>query len=204
MYDVYSKDPGDILKGLVTGSNGGLASGPGYALTWDSRDLVLTPTKGSFVNFSAFYYDKAFGSQYHFNNYSLDARKFIAIREKTTLAMQFYSEFNFGDPPFRMLALVGNNELMRGYYMGRYRDKDYIAGQIEYRFPVYRRFGMTVFGGGGQVAPRPDSFRIDAFHPDYGFGLRYLYSIENNINIRVDFGFGPHTNGQYITVGEAF
>ena len=31
--------------------------------------------------------------------------------------------FNFGNPSWAMMALLGNSYSMRGYYEGRYRDK---------------------------------------------------------------------------------
>ena len=34
-----------------------------------------------------------------------------------------------------MLSLMGGESLMRGYYLGRYRDKNLVAGQVEYILP---------------------------------------------------------------------
>lgn len=32
-----------------------------------------------------------------------------------------------------MMPLLGSDERMRGYYRGRYRDKNVVSGQLEYR-----------------------------------------------------------------------
>ncbi len=42
--------------------------------------------------------------------------------------------------------------IMRGYYSGRYRDRNYAAAQIEYRKVFNRMFGLVLFAGAGEVA----------------------------------------------------
>jgi hypothetical protein len=50
-----------------------------------------------------------------------------------------------------MLALLGGPETMRGYYMGRYRDKQLLAAQVEWRFSIWWRFIGVGFYGIGDV-----------------------------------------------------
>ncbi len=45
-----------------------------------------------------------------------------------------------------MLPLLGSNHRMRGYYEGRYRDKNAISGQLEYRHKL-RAGGMALSVG---------------------------------------------------------
>jgi hypothetical protein len=47
-------------------------------------------------------------------------------------------------------------------------------------------------------------FSLKRFKPTYGIGLRYLFSKEEKINLRVDLGFGQDTNGIYFGIEEAF
>ena len=49
---------------------------------------------------------------------------------------------------------MGGESLMRGYYLGRYRDRHLLATQIEYRilpFTFSKRWGASVFLAMGQV-----------------------------------------------------
>ena len=55
------------------------------------------------------------------------------------LALQAYAFINNGDVPLRSLASLGGANSMRGYYDGRYRDKDQIVFQAEYRVPVVQK-----------------------------------------------------------------
>jgi hypothetical protein len=94
---------------------------------------------------------------------------------------------------------------MRGYYLGRYRDKNMIAIQAEYRWlPAIWRFGIVGFAGFGDVADKISRFDFGGFEYSYGFGLRFLLNPEQKINLRLDFGFGKGTSGIYFTAGEAF
>ena len=92
---------------------------------------------------------------------------------------------------------------MRGYYEGRYRDKDMIAFQMEYRLPVWWRFGLVGFVGFGGVADKIKKFKLKKFKYSIGWGIRYLLIRNEKINVRLDFGYGESSSGTYITIGEA-
>ena len=94
------------------------------------------------------------GSDYNLNTFLSDNRFYIPIRENNVLAFQFLGQFTSGNPPFNLLSLMGGESLMRGYYLGRYRDKHMIASQIEYRilpFSFAKRWGASIFFAAGEV-----------------------------------------------------
>ena len=96
--------------------------------------------------------------------------------------------------------------LLRGYFAGRYRDRDLLAFQAEYRAPVWWRIGVVAFGAIGQVQHDLNGFRSDQFHPSLGAGLRFALSPQEELNIRADFGrgFDVNSGGFYLSFGEAF
>jgi hypothetical protein len=121
------------------------------------------------------------------------------------LAYQAIARATTGDPPFQLLPAIGGQNLLRGVYDGRYRDRYALAGQAEYRAHLWWRFGAVAFLGAGQVARRGGDFRIDGLHPTGGGGLRFTLDPRERMNLRVDYGMGQGgTSGLYITVGEAF
>ena len=93
---------------------------------------------------------------------------------------------------------------MRGYYEGRYRDRQYLAGQAEYRFPLWWRIGGAAFAGMGDVAPDLGSFTFSSLKPSYGLGLRFMINKEEKVNIRLDYAWGKETSGFYLEITEAF
>lgn len=188
----------------IAGRYGGKTSGLGLLLTWDSRNNAYSPTKGSFVELNTTSYNKNFGSDFSFSTATLDLRKFVSLTKKTVLATQLIVKDNTDSVPIRNLALLGGPEMMRGYYKGRFADKDLIAAQAELRQFLFWRLGATIFAGIGEVSERISEFRLDGFHAAWGAGLRIMVNKTEKLNLRVDYGFGKKSNGLYVILKEAF
>jgi hypothetical protein len=196
---------GGILDtGHISGSGGSRTSGAGLVFLYDSRDNVINSYKGFYLDISNYVNRKEIGSQYNFNNLSIDARKFFELWPRNILGLQLVMNFNDSHPPFRQLALMGGDVMMRGIYQGRFRDNDMIAAQAEYRFPVWRWLGFCVFGGMGEVADVMNHFSIDGIHYTYGAAVRVMFIKHERVNIGVDLGLGSHTSGVYFGSGESF
>ena len=93
---------------------------------------------------------------------------------------------------------------MRGYYEGRYRDRQYVMTQLEYRFPIWKGFRGAVFAGAGDVADELSHFSRPEFKHSLGGGLRYVLIPKEQISLRVDVGYGAGSDALYIGVNEAF
>ncbi|MEJ2194729.1 MAG: BamA/TamA family outer membrane protein [Ignavibacteriaceae bacterium] len=203
--NVLKKENNPFLdSNLVRGSNGGTTSGFGIIASYDTRDNIFYPSQGSFYQFSATYYSKAFGSDFDYDKYILDARRYLSFFPKHILALQAYVMIEFAYPPFYELALLGGDKVMRGYLYGRYRDRLYYAFQAEYRLPFIWRFGFVVFGGLGDVASKMSKIAIATIKPTYGFGVRFRLDELQKLDLRVDFGFGKDTDGIYFSLNQAF
>ncbi|MFC0184813.1 BamA/TamA family outer membrane protein [Pseudarcicella hirudinis] len=204
----YGMDKPNISESLfekenITGRNGSIVSGFGVSFTWDSRNEAFSPNKGSFAQLKYIDFNKLFGSEYSYWNIVFDARRYIAVNTKHVLALQAFAFFNEGTVPIRSMALLGGNNNMRGYYDGRFRDKNQVVFQAEYRLPLFWRFGATGFGGLGEVSDRIGT--LNTLHYTYGAGLRFALKPKEKLNIRVDYGFGEGgSNGLYFMIGEAF
>jgi outer membrane protein assembly factor BamA len=193
-----------LYSAEVSGSEGGISSGLGLIWVWDNRDHIFYPTKGGYHQVKAIFYQQAFGGDFDFNRYEIDLRQYVAIQQQNVLAFQAFVSFVRGNPPFYELSALGGQRTMRGYYQGRYRDKNYLAGQAEYRRHLWRRLGFVAFAGLGDVESETGDFRIKSAKFSGGFGLRFLFNQAEKVNIRADFGFGKNTSGVYFGLEEAF
>ena len=81
---------------------------------------------------------------------------------------------------------------MRGYFEGRYRDKNAMVYQAEWRFPVYKKLNMVLFGSSGQVANNLSGFHLRDFRYAGGLGFRYKLNSEG-LNLRIDLAFGDQS-----------
>jgi outer membrane protein assembly factor BamA len=188
----------------LIGYNGSTSVGVELAATYDSRDNVLNAYKGSLLEFRQGLYGTLLNGT-AFQNVKVDLRKYIQLSEtrKDVLALQGFGYFTDGNAPLLELGSLGGDELMRGYYEGRFRDNNLIAAQIEYRFPIAYPLGMVVFGSAGQVYRYGREIGFDNLKYAYGAGLRLKIVKTENLNLRFDVAKGEKINF-YFGIAEAF
>ena len=198
-------EPGGMLEdGEIPGSRGGLFSGFGVSLDWDSRDAVLYPRKGVFFQITADTYGAMTGSDFAFTSLKLDCREYFLVAPDQVLALQAYVRSTAGEVPFHKLAFLGGESLMRGYYKGRFRDKDILAVQAEYRVMVTKRIGVVGFAGLADVFPAFAEFKLKTIKYSLGTGFRYMVNKREGTTLRLDMAWGKRSFGLYFTAQEAF
>jgi len=188
-----------------TGYQGGIAHGLGIGLSFDQRNNILNPTAGgAFFNLNTGLFSYVLGSQFDFFRIEADYRKYLQIGQNHILAFQAFGIFNHGNPPFKLTGELGGSQIMRGYYLGRYRNRQMLSFQTEIRLAIYKRLGMTVFASFGNVAD--DILNLTQKLPlaGCGLGIRYMLDEKNQANLRLDFAIGKDGHGIYFGYGEAF
>lgn len=186
------------------GEAGGVTVGLGLSVVYDTRDNMFATQRGSSLGLTGLVFNEFYGSEYDFSKLILDIRHFIPLGLEHVLAFHLYGESQAGDVPYYHLAMLGGDELLRGYFLGRYRDKNLLALEAAYRFPLYWRFSGVLFAGAGEVARKPDELVNVPVRWAVGTGLRYSLNQEERLNLRLDVGVGPGTVGAYFTAREAF
>lgn len=192
---------------LPLGADGSFQMGLGPILLYDTRHNVLNVRKGLYSEWGFTHYDPLWGADYQFSSFLTETRWFYPVTAKQTLAFQFLGQFTQGEAPFNMMALMGGESLMRGYYLGRFRDRNLLATQVEYRFLPFgfsKRWGAAVFAGAGQVYPQWDQLAWRKSLVSAGGGLRFLIFPDKDIYTRLDIAFTPEGSGIYFFIGEAF
>ena len=204
-YFSIEKQDNSFLTDTVTGYDGGMLSGFGPSVIYDSRDNRYNASKGGFAQVSFVLYNYSFGSDFNYGDLFIDLRKYFNPYLKHVYAFQLFTSIKTGQVPFYSLNMMGGTDRMRGYYYGAIRDKSIIDAQFEYRMPVWKIFGVTAFVGAGRVAPEFNELNFNDLWYSYGFGLRIMVDSENKANLRIDFGYGQEkAKGIFIGFTEAF
>lgn len=189
----------------VFGRYGYHVSGFGLSLTYDTRNNAFAPDKGIMAQVYFDHFAPVFGSNYQYTNYVIDLRRFQLIYKQQVLALQVFGSFNAGEVPLRSLSFLGGANTMRGYYAGRFRDKNAAVIQAEYRIPLFWRIGAVGFGDIGNVGPDLDYINFRHFKYSYGGGLRVALNQKEKLNLRLDYGIAKGSSqGFYLQLGEAF
>lgn len=220
--DLRYHPDGELYDGTVNGTAGGITSGAGPVVNFDTRDNIFLPYRGVLAEASVLVNGTALGSDYAFVQTSVEVSGFLPLNDlsresrdqrlnQPVLGLNLLATTTDGDVPFYALGLLGGTKHMRGYYEGFFRDKRMIEGQAEVRWPLFnrwkgnwKRFGVVGFGGVGTVAPSVKALALDAVVYTYGAGLRILLDRKQGINLRLDYALGESTAGFYLTIGEAF
>ena len=148
-------------------------------------------------------YDDFTASDYRFMEYYLDLRHYKQLSQNGILAVQGTYTRVTGNAPIQTYPILGDDRL-RGFST-RYRDKNMVTLQAEYRLRLWEDLGLAFFAGTGDVADHFNNFNFSKFKFGAGFGIRYMILPANKINLRIDIGFGTHGNSSLTFLpGEAF
>lgn len=205
--ELLETEPGGSLgSGETRGSRGGeVAVGTGLVLDWDRRDSRHFPRRGFYLQSFALFFDEEFGSDFDFNNYHLDVRGYLPAGERQVLAFQAFTYAAKGQPPFWHLAELGGRPHSRGYRRGRYRDRVFVAGQVEYRTPLVWKLGLAAFVGVADLASDLERLEARYLRASFGGGPRFFVGGPGSeVTVRFDVGFGGEVPRYYFSLGEAF
>lgn len=208
MYDVSFTKNDPLNYTYPRGYQGTSNMGLGMGLVYDNRKNVMNVREGLFAELAYLNYSSSLGSTNSFRSTQFDIRYFRkGINPKDVLALQGSAMLNNGDVPFNQMAMMGGESMMRGYYLGRFRDKNMVAAQAEYRFLPFafsKRWGTAAFLSGATVAPTTDKIVSSQFKMAGGVGARYLVFKSKDIFVRFDIAFTREGKGYYFFIGEAF
>lgn len=195
---------------LVEDRSGGSYLYVGPSLIFDNRNNNTYTTRGIIISA---YFNAMHGifsnNSYRGGFFNIEYSQFFSLNKHLVLAFDMQQQSLVGGrSPFYLLPRLGSDEIMRGYYGGRYRDRNFIAAQTELRYRINERFGLVGFVGTGQVFNT--RFNFSELKPNYGGGVRYFFDIEKGLSVRLDYGLGQQVPGEkrqggfYIGLGQAF
>lgn len=188
--------------------------GIGGLIQYDTRDDVATPTRGMLLGANFKLFGKYWGGAYNYEIIEFEYRQFKNVfRPRSTLAWIAKSQIGLGDIPFTELPTFGSPFDLRGYYMGKYRDKSMAYGIVEYRHMFgspakyksgnfWAKCGFVAWVGTGTIGETP--FDWNKWKLNFGAGLRF--QMQPGKNFRLDVGKEPGQPGMqvYMNMTEAF
>lgn len=189
----------DYLNGEKRVSSYG---GAGLSLSYDSRDFIPNPYKGIHAKLEYIIYPRFIGNRNTISRTEAFFRAYQKVWDGGILAFDTQGIFNGGSVPWNMMVMTGSSKMMRGYYEGRYRDRMFVGAQVELRQHVWRRNGVVLWAGAGNVFHDFDTFKMKQTLPTFGVGYRWEF--KNRVNVRLDYGIGKGETGFYFNINEAF
>lgn len=195
----YQRDTDDPMDESDTYS-----SGIGFEMSYKTTNPGMYKHSGYRIGWGSTYYSPHLQSSNKFELSGVSFRSYLSLPGETVLGFQFRAERATGDVPIFYLPAIGGSKLLRGFDDGKYRAKNSIVGQTEFRFPIWWRLGGTVFVGAGEVADHYNEFDND-IKVAGGIGMRLMVQKKKKINVRFDFTYNSDGESmKYIKIQEAF
>jgi hypothetical protein len=90
--------------------------------------------------------------------------------------------------PFYMLPSVGGGSSLRAYSSWRFRDRNSVLLQAEWRVIVNRFIDLAAFYDGGKVTAHARDVDLDGLKHDYGIGVRFHGPLSTPLRIDIATG----------------
>jgi hypothetical protein len=200
-YDKYGFNPQSVSSGVALN------------VLYDTRKNSINPEGGSFYgNLIIRQNLSVLGSDRNWSSLLLDVRKYISLpgHSQNILAFWNYDWLTLkGTPPYLDLPSTGwdsYDNTGRGYIQSRFRSKDMLDLEAEYRFGILRN-GLI----GGVVFANAESFseintgQFAKIWPAVGTGIRIKFNKFSKTNVAFDYAWGINgNNGIFVNLGEVF
>ncbi|HVZ26829.1 MAG TPA: BamA/TamA family outer membrane protein [Sediminibacterium sp.] len=185
------------------------AVGLAFRVLKDTRDNQINAKSGSFASFVFRPNFRWMGSDNSWQSMQLDYRKYISLPHNQVLALWSFDWFSLGKPPYLLLPSTGWDDQYntgRGYIQSRYRSKNMVYAEAEYRFGLSQDgvLGAVIFAN-AQSFSRYLSDQLSVVAPGVGAGLRIKLNRHSHTNLCIDYGFGMDgSSGFFLNLGEVF
>jgi outer membrane protein assembly factor BamA len=161
----------------------GLAVQPDYAYTdlfatLDTRDQPGNAREGAYVGALWRRYNDLDLNRYDFNSVDVEAQHFLPIYDKkrvfaARLHLMATTAGDGHEVPFYFRPTIGGSNSVRSAADFRFRDRNAIVMNFEYRWEAFSGLDMALFSDFGTIAPRFSALEFARIRGAYGIGLRF-------------------------------
>ena len=197
---LVSFDAPDGTPGLPDVNRDSHIGGLTPSFTYDSRDEMYTPSRGTYVEATAGFYGTDLGGDDEFQKLGIIAMQYVPLHPRFTLGLRGDAGFTYGDAPFYVRPYV----LLRGAPVMRYQRDNLAQLEGEVRWQFWKRFSAIGFVGSGVVWNNLDTLERKLTVTTGGAGFRYEIARQFKLHMGADFAYGPDGPAFYIQFGSAW
>ncbi len=176
--------------------------GVGFVVSYDTRDISTNASNGVNLSLKQYFYPGFIKNINPFSSTELTFGFYKQAWKTGVIATQFHTMTTYGHTPWSMMPTVDASKGIRGYFEGRYRNKNEGDIVFEIRQHIWKRIGAVAWGGVGTVFHHFDEIRCNTLLPSYGIGVRWEF--KKKVNVRVDYGIGKRSSSISLGLYETF
>jgi hypothetical protein len=156
---------------------------------------------GRYLAAYSIYDDRDLG-RYNFRRFDLDLQQYLPLfQQRRVIALRAMASVSDADAgqevPFYFEPTLGGPDDLRGFRQYRFRDRNLLLLQAEYRWEVFTAMDAAIFYDAGKVSPTRDDLDWDGLETDYGIGVRF--GADNGVFLRVEGAFGSR-DGKHLVL----
>jgi hypothetical protein len=146
-------------------------------------------------------YDDTDTDFYSFNRVDIDLQQYVPlVRDRRVLALRARVAMTDADTgavvPFYYQPTLGGPDDLRGFRHFRFRDRNALLLQAEYRWEIFTAVDGAIFYDAGKVASRREDLDLRDLESDYGIGFRF--GTINGVFLRIEGAFGSSAGAHFI------
>lgn len=169
-------------------------------LSYDSRNNVISPTKGINAELLGVYSDEWMGGDSRYGKITGSIIGLQPLNEKWVIGGKLATESKLGDIPFYAKPFVQ----LRGVPFLKYQDNNILFVEAEADWNVHKRWHLIGFAGMGNAFKAYNEFGDGNNVFSGGGGFRYLIARKFGMKMGADFAFSSDDFAFYITMGHAW
>lgn len=198
----YLISGGDALSGEIIetiGLTGFDSNGLGLLVQYDSRDNQYSPSAGQAFEAQNIAYREALGGDVSFDAYNADYQYYHSHGKGHVLALHARGRWTHDAPPGGYSSVE-----LRGYTRGQYLAPYMTLAEVEERFSLTKKWGLSAFAGLAVLYGEDRGSTEDQLFPAGGGGVRYRLNDEG-LMVRTELAVGKDDNwGFYLQFGQPF
>ena len=195
--------------GIGTGETS-FSTGLTFNVLVDTRKNSINPDNGNYFSFVYRANPPFLTNDNSWSSVYLDYRRYLSLDPHKRKILTFWSYYwgTLGEVPYFNLPgtqLEFGTRSGRGYGQGRFRGKQMLYFETEYRFDITNNglLGAVLFCN-VQSLTESTTNRFQYVNPAGGFGARIKFNKESSTNLTLDFAIGKQSFNFYIGLGEFF
>jgi len=170
------------------------------SLTYDTRDNIFTPTRGTYAELTGGLFSEALGGDDDFQRARFIGMQYLPLGSRFYLGLRAEAAASFGAAPFYLHPFIN----LRGAPIMRYQGEDVAQIEAELRWQFWKRFSLVGFVGAGAAWNDFERFDSSQTVVTGGTGFRYELARKYGIHMGLDVAFGPDNAAVYVQVGSAW
>ena len=173
----------------------------------DTRDEPGNPREGHKVQVDWRNYRDRNSSGYSFNHFGAEAQQYIPFfNKRRVIALRARTSFSQTDDgnavPFFLQPSLGGSEDLRGFREFRFRDRNMMVMNAEYRWEAFSGLDVALFTDAGKVFSSSREFNFADLEKSYGFGFRF--NTAKSVFLRIDTAYGNEGTRLFVKFGHVF